>query len=77
MADTWEEIRGVSNGKVLNPDHLGDGAYIGTMEYGYVIFTYNGIFAENVVYLEPLVMDALERQVARLKAINLERRKVT
>jgi hypothetical protein len=59
----WKEVSGIL-GPVANATHLGDGAYLAIAQYGYVLFAYDGIFATNVVYLEPEVVDSLLKTIA-------------
>jgi hypothetical protein len=66
------EILGI--GTVYGGDHIGDGVYLGVTAYHYVIFTYDGMIATNVVCLEHEVWEALKRQIPRQEAIAKELR---
>lgn len=49
-------------------DYLGDSVYADiTDDGGIVLTTENGIEASNTIFLEPSVLDALERYLARLR----------
>jgi hypothetical protein len=37
--------------------YLGDGVYIGKLDYGYVIFTYNGTEVVNEIFLKPSTVE--------------------
>ena len=53
---------------LTNAEHLGDGAYVLFNGWDYMVFTHNGLKAENVVYLEPSAMENLLDYVQRMKA---------
>lgn len=52
----------------MKKEYLGDGVYITPDFHGVVLTTENGIEATNTVYLEPEVIAALERYIARWRA---------
>lgn len=49
-------------------DYLGDGVYADTTDDGGIVLTTenNISYASNTIFLEPSVLDALERYLARL-----------
>lgn len=61
----------------MNKDCLGDGVYA-EIEDGMVkLTTENGIEASNTIFLEPQVLDALNRYVERIKGIYAEQQQNT
>lgn len=48
-------------------DYLGDGVYIDIHGDTIILTTENGIEASNTIFLEPEVLAALERYVARIR----------
>lgn len=43
---------------IFNPQHIGDGAYIGSTAEGIALFTSNGVFITRPVFLDNLGMQA-------------------
>lgn len=47
--------------------YLGDGVYVEHDGYSFILTTENGICATNTIYLEPVVISALEQYIERLR----------
>ena len=47
----------------MNKQYLGDGVYVNTDGYGWVITTENGIEVTNRIVLEPAIYGALVRYI--------------
>ena len=50
-------------GDEVEAKYLGDGTYIGYRGYDFVIFSFNGLQATNVVYLDPSSIEDLNHFV--------------
>ncbi len=50
----------------FQPTYLGDSVYMRFDGYAFVIYTDNGMGAENEIYLEPDVIDSLQRYVDKV-----------
>ena len=50
-------------------NHIGDGVYVEDDGYGIVITTENGISVQNRIVMEPEVIEAFERYVARFRKL--------
>ena len=48
-------------------DYLGDGVYVEYDGYTVVLYTSNGVTNNSHIYLEPEVIEALNRYIANLK----------
>ena len=51
----------------VNKDYLGDSVYADFDGYGLMLTTENGLGASNTIVLEPAVIEALLRYIARMK----------
>lgn len=47
--------------KPIRQTYLGDSVYMDQLDYGFEIYTQNGYERENVIFLEPEVLQALIR----------------
>lgn len=52
----------------MHKRYLGDGVYVSFDGFGLTLTTENGIAVTNVIYLEPQVLEALNKYVADIAA---------
>lgn len=54
----------------MHKDYLGDGVYVEVDQFGTLILTAeNGVEIKNIIYLEPAVVDALNRYIDRINSM--------